>query len=446
MSEHVVSGELGWNAPATTPPLASPRTRAPSAMPRILRALAAPTLLALVVRVALVASLPPSPAWDGVIYERAAEDLGAGRGLTRAIFSRDQPSIPTAFFPVGLPAALAPLRALGAGRTGDLVFQCIVGVALVPLGYALGRRLRGPTAGTVTAWLLALWPGGALLSVSWMTEPLFSLLVGIACTIAAWSSARSRARALAMASAFLALAAYVRPSALVVLAVLALGLAWIDRRRAQPIRRAASYLGVAMLVASSLLTPWALRNEVEIGAPVAVSTNGGFNLLLGTTGDGRYGEMPTELDCPLELGEVAKDRCRADRAVARIADRPAHALARGTLKLVHTFGHESSPSELWAESLEVDDEDRETARLFALAVSEPFWLLLSSGALAGAALLWRRHRGGAAGVAIVACVTGTALVHAIYLGGDRYHAAMVAPMAALAAMALVELRKLQPAR
>ncbi len=412
----------------------------------IARALLAPTLFALVVRGLLLVLLPPAPVWDGVIYERAAEDIAAGRGLTRAIFSRDQPSDPTAFFPVGFPAALAPLRAAGAGRTGDLVFQCVVGVSLVPVGYALGRRLRGPAVGELAAWLVALWPGGALLSSSWMTEPLFSLLVGIGCAVAAWSSHKSRIRALVIAASLLSLAAYVRPTAFIILGALVVALSWIDRRRPRPLLRGALSLGLAVLVASVIHAPWAARNLAVIGAPVVVSTNGGFNLLLGTTGDGRFGDLPADIDCSSELGEAAKDRCRWGRAVARMGDRPGHALARSALKIVHTFGHESTPSQMWSESLDVNDEERETARLVALSVSEPFWLALLAAAFTGAALLWQRRRTGAVGAALLAPLAGTVLLHAVYLGGDRYHAPVVAPMAALAAFAIVELRRKRAGR
>jgi hypothetical protein len=48
---------------------------------------------------------------------------------------------------------------------------------------------------------------------------------------------------------------------------------------------------------------------------------------------------------------------------------------------------------------------------------------------------------GAPGAAILAPLAGTALVHAVYLGGDRYHAPTVLLLCALAAFAIVELRR-----
>ena len=33
--------------------------------------------------------------------------------------------------------------------------------------------------GRIAAWIAALWPGGVLLSLSWMSEPIFGLLVGV---------------------------------------------------------------------------------------------------------------------------------------------------------------------------------------------------------------------------------------------------------------------------
>jgi len=246
-------------------------------------------------------------------------------------------------------------------------------------------------------------------------------------------------RALVVAATLLSLAAHVRPTALIILGALLVSLSWIDRRRPGPSRRTGARAGRARRGADH--APWAARNLAVIEAPVFVSTDGGFNLLLGTTGDGRFGELPADIDCASELGEAAKDRCRLGRAVARIGDRPGHALARSALKIVHTFGHESTPSQMWAESLDVDDEQRETARLVALSVSEPFWLALMAASVAGGALRVRGRRTGPAGAALFVPLAGPAWRHARYLGGDRYHAPVVAPMAALAALAVVELRR-----
>jgi hypothetical protein len=397
--------------------------------------LAIPFLFAILVRVVLLVSFEVAPTWDGAIYARAADDIARGSGLTRHALSPTQPLVPTAFYPVGLPAALAPLRWLGLERRGDVFAQCVFGALLVPISGLLARRALGRRAGVLAAWLVALWPGGVLLSLSWLTEPLFSVLVGLASVVLAWSRRRTRLRALGATSLLLALAAYVRPTALPILGLVLVGVVWIDRHSMTP-RACAGPFAVGLAVATLVLAPWSVRNAVTIGSPVPIATNGGFNLLLGSYGEGRYQPLSAAMDCPGELGEVAKDRCRFARAWTRIAARPGDALARSLLRLTHTFGHESAAPEVWAASIDADADMRESARLWALGVCRLYWLALLSVALAGGALFAAFRRADVVTVALGAPVLGTLLMHTAIIGGDRYHAQTIPMLATYAALAI----------
>lgn len=197
---------------------------------------------------------------------------------------------------------------------------------------------------------------------------------------------------------------------------------------------------VAGLVAGVMLAPWAIRKQHALGAPIATSTNGGFNLLMGSYREGRYAPMEEGIDCPEGLGEFEADRCRLARASARIAARPGDAIARSLLRLEHTFGHESAAAEVWATSIEAREPTQASARLWALGIARPTWHLLVLGGIAGAVVLAlrRRRSAGPCGVALVALVApiaGTALLHAVVIGGDRYHAQCVPMIAALAGVA-----------
>jgi hypothetical protein len=394
-----------------------------------------PFALSLALRLGLLVALPVSPAWDGAIYARAADDIAAGRGFTRAALSRSEPFEPTAFYPVGWPATLAPLRWLGLGHGGDVVLQCLLGALIVPITALLARRAGGLRVAWIAAWLAALWPAGVLLSLTWLAEPLFTVLVGLAALCLAWSSSRHRVLAVASASLWLGLATYVRPTALPILVCMLLGVAWIDRARVS-FRRQALTLAIGAGITAAVLAPWALRNADALGAPVPTSTNGGFNLLMGSYGEGRYEAMADGVDCPPGLGELEADRCRMDRAWERIRDRPGDAAARSLLRLTHTFGHESAAAEVWASSLELPEADRESARLWSLGVCRSFWLLLATLGIAGAAWTLARTRFDAVGVALLAPLAGTTLLHALVIGGDRYHAQTVPMIASFAAIAL----------
>jgi 4-amino-4-deoxy-L-arabinose transferase-like glycosyltransferase len=383
-----------------------------------------PVLFAALVRLALFAALPTVPVWDGVIYERAGARLAAGEGFTRAVLAEGQPEIPTAFFPVGFPAVLSVLRAAGAGRSGDLALQVLAGIALVPLVGLLGRRLGGARAGRHAAWWVALWPGGIFYSLSWMSEPIFALLSTSAVVLLAFGRRARRERRFVAAAVLLALAAYVRPVAVPILAILALMDAAFESR---PLRAFARRAGIAAVIVTAIHLPWMLRNQAELGAPAFVSTNGGANLLLGTLGEGHFGEIPADVDCSPDLPEIAKDRCRSARAWARMREAPEEILPRALLKLTHTFGHESAPAYGWARS--IPPRAAERAELWALASSRVFWLALLAAAAWGA----QGRRGRV--FWLNACpILGVALLHAVVLGGDRYHAPAAPMLCVLASM------------
>lgn len=157
----------------------------------------------------------------------------------------------------------------------------------------------------------------------------------------------------------------------------------------------------------------------------------------GTSNEGSFARIPEEIDCSSTLAEVARDRCRAEVAIDRIREAPFAWLARGVLKLVHTFGHESAPAQAWGGAILIDDDDvQETASLWALAIDRMWWLGFLSAAIAGVVVFAKRSAKSSLHVAIFAPIVGLAALHFVMLGGDRYHAPVVVPMAVLAAIAI----------
>lgn len=430
---------------------ATERARARSVLTWMGGPLLAPLLVALVLRVGLTIAVPISPVWDGVIYARSADFLAHGLGFTRTAIDPDEPAEATAFYPVGFPAMLAPLRWLQLGRGLDLFAQSLAGVLLVVAAGLLGRRAGGLRIGRRAAWLIALWPGGVLLSASWLSEPFFALFVAAGAIVVAYARRRSTLRATAIAAVILGAGAYVRPTSLPVLIACALGLALFGARsvvrapgaapRLASARAAMVHVAAAVAIVLVVLSPWMARNALAFDAPVLVSTNGGANLLVGTRNEGTFARIPDELDCSGRLPEVERDRCRSARALDRIAAAPLDWVARGVLKLVHTFGHESAPAQAWGTAIRVDDGAAETARLWVLAIDRAWWLVFLSGAIAGAVILRRTRPRSSLQVAIFAPMIGVAALHFVFLGGDRYHAPIVAMMAVLAAIALDAARR-----
>lgn len=397
------------------------------------RAVLAATLVALALRAAIGLALPVRPVWDGAVYERAATQIARGEGFTLRALRPSAPPHPTAFYPIGWPAALALFRAAGAPRALDPLLQALLGALAVPLAAKLAGCLSGRSAASCAAWLVALWPGGLLASTSWMSEPLFGVLLLAAVAVAAQ---RSGAPALLASATLFALASYVRPTALAMAPPVIAIAAWSRRGSyGSRVARSAALAVAALALALVVLAPWMARNTAMLGGAV-VSTNGGANLLVGTASS-RFMHVPEPLDCPRGMRELERDRCRRDRALTRIAHDPVTWLARAPAKLVHTFAYESSSVIQLAEALGVRNPLGQPAVWAAIAACTAYWLALVALAARGLAHTRRRARL----IALAPCVV-TAFVHAAYFGGDRYHVPLVPIVAALAAARLARTRRL----
>jgi hypothetical protein len=115
-----------------------------------------------------------------------------------------------------------------------------------------------------------------------MSESLYGMLIAAGLLLALELRARQGVRTAAALGAVIALAALTRSEGLILLVLLALPVALV---KAPPggAKRAAACLAAAALV----LTPWLVRNWVEFGRPVLISTNDG-SLLAGANCDLTY--------------------------------------------------------------------------------------------------------------------------------------------------------------
>lgn len=393
--------------------------------------LALPIGVALFLRLALVACVRVVPRWDGVIYTRAAQDLAEGRGFTRAIFTPgpDQPL--TAFYPVGFPAWLAGLRLLHIEGRGALILQALLGTLIVPLAWHLAKRLSDNESARAAAWLAALWPGGVIYTLTYFSEPLFALLLGIATLVLMSHPEQGRWRAVCLAGLALGCAAWVRPTAIAIAFALgaAHGRTWRERALAALL---------TSLVALAVVSPWMVRNASFLEGPT-LSTNGSYNLLLGTYGLGGYADLPEGADCALSLEATDLDHCRTDRALARIEAAPLTWCLRGLHKLADTFTHESTPGLYLKTAIDgATPRERDWAWAIATALSAPFWGALFL--LAVSAPFLRRCARAPLHI-VLAPVLMLACIHFVYIGGDRYHVAVAPMMFALAGVAVAALRE-----
>lgn len=352
-------------------------------------------LVALAARVVAILAWPTPPSWDGYYYARLAAQLAAGRGYTEPLAHGD---IPTAFWPPGLPFALAPALAMGAAPQTAAALVNLAAAALGCVAVYKAAEDLGAAAARRAALTYALYPGLVLWSTAAMTETLTGALLAASLHIALRRNAF-------LAGVGVGLATLTRPPSLLLAAA--------------PLGRQGGLRALALCVAGALaaVAPWSLRNAVTLDGAALVSTNGGSNLLIGATShDGGYQRLHrAHPRCDLARGEVTRDRCWQGLAVQAIARDPLRWAAGAAVRVLRTFAVERDPA----------------AHLAWSRRPPPAWLKLALGALCTAswwALLVAaaRARGRDVRTSVATLALGaTALTHGIFLGADRYHLVLV---------------------
>ena len=155
----------------------------------------------------------------------------------------------------------APYRVFGAhvgvARLADLV----LGVVLVLLVERFASKIGGATAGLIAAIAVAVYPPLVANDVAILGESVSLILI----VVVGMLVLEDRWLAAGVATGFLVLARNsAQLYAFVVAALLLRRIGW---------KRSLAFLGIAFLV----VTPWLVRNAVQLGAPVLTTSNG-FNL------------------------------------------------------------------------------------------------------------------------------------------------------------------------
>ena len=248
-----------------------------------LRWLGAIVILAAALRIVWVLSANREPVGihDPLLYYLLGIQIAEGNGY------RLLDGTPTAFYPVGYPAALGGVFALVRHTPipDNLVlasgfFNVFLGVATVVLAYEVGRRLFSPSVGLLAALWLAVFPNLIYHTAAYLSETLFNFLMLAALLVLLavdWRERPPTRARLALFGAILGLSALVRPISLLFLPLLFAvwlyaGFGW---------RRALEATALALVATAAVIAPWAIRNAVVMDAPVIISTNLGDDLCMG---------------------------------------------------------------------------------------------------------------------------------------------------------------------
>jgi hypothetical protein len=435
-------------------------------------------VLALLPRLYVAIAWSREPVWDGHYYDFGARRIAAGLGYSDGVETWH----PWCHWPVGYSGVLALMyRVFGSGPHVATVFNAVVGALLAVFTHRFARyelcRFRARLAGVLTAG----YPGLVTYSALVMTEPL-SALAGV---MAGWAWVRHRGQrpllGAALSGLVIGLGTLVHPSFLIYGPALALlaGDTLVKSLTFPEIRSSIAVAAVATACAFVPVLPWTLRNCLVMDRCTLVSTNGGWNLAIGSfsRATGRFETLRSTDGCAVVTGQVEQDACWRDLAIASIKRDPARWLGLVPKKLGFTFDHESFPVEYLHEA-DPDrwpEERRRTGRAIlsgthrALLTAAAFAIVpfpvtartkkqigptiaLAAVVLGLSALAWFGDDSHFYLIAVATSIfwafsgpvlrwaqlslLGTVVTHAVFFGEDRYHVVVTPMLCILAAGAL----------
>jgi 4-amino-4-deoxy-L-arabinose transferase-like glycosyltransferase len=248
--------------------------------------------VALAVRTAAVATDSGyKPANDAFEYDYLARSIADGHGYPRSGYLLQ--GGPTAIRGPAYPYFLGAVYALSDDSlTAGRLVGAALGALAVYLLYLIARRIWGRRIGLTAAAMAAVFPPLVLLSRELLSESLFIVfeLAALLCVLNFRRSGGAWRWALA-AGALCGLAALTRNTAFALLLAVPLGV-WTGTAR--PWLRSASLLAPALVIvaAMAVIAPWTVRNAVEFGRFIPVTTSAGITAA-GVYNETSFGERDT---------------------------------------------------------------------------------------------------------------------------------------------------------
>ena len=290
--------------------------------------------LAFVARLAVVVYALAEPVWDGHYYDLGARRIADGKGYSEDLIiaapggGEQVVWQAWAHYPVGYSGFIALFfKLFGRSLAIAPLANALTGAALAAVSYRLAlaaftteaersatRFTSGHTRALVAGLLVALHPGLVLYSGALMTEPLAAL--GMMSAIFFVLEDRNAWRGAALAGVTLGLTTLVRPNAILIAPLLPFLGAKSAAKQVLP--RVGAFVARGAIAAAAMLamvTPWTLRNCRVMDECAVVSTNAGWNLVIGSapgaTGKFEFlvGHTPDGAPTCAEGGQVAQDKC-----------------------------------------------------------------------------------------------------------------------------------------
>ena len=296
------------------------------------------SLAALLPRLHVALAWAREPVWDGHYYDFGAARIASGQGYSDTLTVAGQ-SVwhPWCHYPVGYSGFLGGLYAVfGADPRVATVANAVLGAVIVALVHRIALEMMSPWRARLAAVVCAVHPGMILFSGLVMTELLAAMLP----LLALWWALAQRdhaVRGALGAGGVMGLATLVHPQTI----LLVPGLYWAFRTRSW--KQGALATALAIATALAVVAPWTYRNCRVMDGCAFVSTNGGWNLAIGSfpRATGRFETLRASDGCRVVSGQVQQDRCWAGLAMHWIRSEPVRWLSLAPRKMAFLFDHES---------------------------------------------------------------------------------------------------------
>jgi len=385
--------------------------------------------LAFLLRIVWVLAVPVHPVSDSYVYNLLAQSLASGHGYYWA------PGIPTAYWPVGTSFVYSIIyRVFGASFTPIVVFNLAISLGTIWLTMVLAERWFDRRVAIVAGYISACWPLQIEFASVLASELIFNFL--LVSLLAVWETRRLNpwVRAI-LIGIFAAATCYIRPTGMLLPAILYAITVNRERKYLRPIAGAA----IALVVMALAIAPWSVRNTHIFGHFELISTNGGANLWMGNNpdGTGRTEDVP---DSTLKMPEAERDIYLGKIAKAYIREHPVRFALRTFKKVYWLHDHETIGVHWNLAALQQLYGERAVWCLKLL--SDTYWWLVLLLGLTGAVLVILKHGIWVVFVSVplVLWAYFTAL-HAVIVVQDRYHFPCLPFIAILAGVAICEVRR-----
>jgi 4-amino-4-deoxy-L-arabinose transferase-like glycosyltransferase len=368
--------------------------------------------------------------WDMTIYDYQAYALAKGQGFV------DFAGLPTAHWPPGYPALLAPLyRLTDNSLLSARLLNVVAGTATVFLAYLLGAKAFNRRAGLLGAALLAFFPGQIFATSLVMTEVVFTFLFVLALTVAVhtlFGDGGGRLWQAFLVGVLVGAATLVRGEGLLLVAIVPALLLFRQRSRRVALARSS----LLVVGAAAVVLPWTARNVVEMHAPIIISTSATEALWVGhhEGANGRIADftVPEQFaGMPNPDYEVKTNNEALKEALRFVKGHPVEEVRLIPRRFVALYAGDGAPI-AWHDNPSTLSIDK--AKWLGRLSDWYYWPIGGIAALGLPVWLSLRDRRKALLAAVVGC--WTLLFSVVFFGDERFHLAIIPIFCLWAAVSL----------